>query len=304
MSIYNRPYMRPEPNPQGDDGWAMRALVVGLLAVFVLQNIVRHWFGQVPPSLPSGFERAFALSLDNLQTFRIDTLITYAFLHNSTGFPAHLIVNLVVLYFCGRPVLQQYGSDRFIDIFLFTSLLGGLCWLAVSMLAMPNRYLLGASGAGFGLLSIALFHNWHQRVGLLFLPIMFQGRHLFYAFLGVSAFLFLFAELPVTSRDGVAHSAHLGGMLGGFLYFRHLSSRGSLTTWVREWIGGRVSQARREKVATPATKTRPRFKVNITDRSKLRQEVDRILDKINSEGFGALTDEEKETLDRAKDALK
>jgi hypothetical protein len=43
--------------------------------------------------------------------------------------------------------------------------------------------------------------------------------------------------------------------------------------------------------------------VNITNRDHLRAEVDRILDKINSEGFGALTEDEKRRLDEARDLL-
>ena len=56
---------------------------------------------------------------------------------------------------------------------------------------------------------------------------------------------------------------------------------------------------RRQKTAAST----PRFQVNLTSRDDLRAEVDRILDKINSEGFGALTDEEKRLLDEARDLL-
>ena len=47
----------------------------------------------------------------------------------------------------------------------------------------------------------------------------------------------------------------------------------------------------------------PAFSVNVGDRGHLRAEVDRILDKINSDGFGALTPEEKHLLDEARDLL-
>jgi hypothetical protein len=67
------------------------------------------------------------------------------------------------------------------------------------------------------------------------------------------------------------------------------SSGISLPRWFRRW----------KKAATPA----PRFKVNLSNRDDLRAEVDRILDKINSQGFGALTAEEKRLLDEARDLL-
>ena len=46
-----------------------------------------------------------------------------------------------------------------------------------------------------------------------------------------------------------------------------------------------------------------RFKINFTNRKELQKEVDRILDKINKEGFGALSEEERSTLDKAKELL-
>ena len=54
-----------------------------------------------------------------------------------------------------------------------------------------------------------------------------------------------------------------------------------------------------------ATKTRTgnRFSINTRKDENLKAEVDRILDKINSKGFGALSEEEKKTLDKAKDHL-
>ena len=63
-------------------------------------------------------------------------------------------------------------------------------------------------------------------------------------------------------------------------------------------ICGPVSSASNAKPATPAA-----YHVNLSNREDLRAEVDRILDKINSQGFGALTADEKRLLDEAKDLL-
>ena len=99
---------------------------------------------------------------------------------------------------------------------------------------------------------------------------------------------------------GVAHSAHLGGMLAGYLYYRLVHQR--------EWLNpdghadielpGWFRKARKVTATTPS-----KFKLNLTNREDLRTEVDRILDKINSEGFSALTDDEKKLLDEARDQL-
>jgi hypothetical protein len=123
---------------------------------------------------------------------------------------------------------------------------------------------------------------------------------------GIVIFGFLFSELVGASGFGdIAHSAHLGGFAAGWLFFRHI--------YQREW----KSPDRAPAIELPGwmqrTKKRPveatAYKVNIgatptaLSKSELNAEVDRILDKINSHGFGALTDEEKRQLDMAKDLL-
>jgi hypothetical protein len=111
---------------------------------------------------------------------------------------------------------------------------------------------------------------------------------------------FLFYEMMgQPSPLGNGHIASLAAMLTAFGYYRladqvdpfgEFSSAGiGLPRWLR-----------RRRKTTPSA---PRFKVNITSRDDLRAEVDRILDKINSQGFGALTDEEKRLLDEARDLL-
>lgn len=100
----------------------------------------------------------------------------------------------------------------------------------------------------------------------------------------------------------MASSAHLGGMLTGLLYYRFVHNASwfnpedrpdvELPRWIK----------RAKKSAPLAT-----FDVNLppppSSREDIRAEVDRILDKINSQGFAALTAEEKRVLDEAKDVL-
>ena len=111
---------------------------------------------------------------------------------------------------------------------------------------------------------------------------------------------FAFYEvLGAASPFGVAHSAHLGGMFAGWIYFRYVHDR----AWT--FIGARrQANSSRRTVATefPADEADDSAELPTANRN-LRAEVDRILDKINSEGFGALTPEEKRLLDSAKDLL-
>jgi hypothetical protein len=116
--------------------------------------------------------------------------------------------------------------------------------------------------------------------------------------LGITLFCFLFYEL--NGSPGVAHSAHLGGMLAGLFFFSYVRSGG--TSWNKR---PRLQKPSWLKVAKQSRKsgTPSDYSVNLDDREMVEQEVDRILDKINDKGFGSLNEDEKRTLDKAKSLL-
>lgn len=149
--------------------------------------------------------------------FRPWQLITYSFLHGSI---AHLLFNMLALAMFGSQVEHLWGERRYL-IYYFACVLGAaLCQLAVGWWAMsqgePAYQTLGASGGIFGLLLAygLLFPN--QRVMLLFPPIPMKARTL--------VILYAIAELLLGLNNwqpGVAHFAHLGGMLAGWLLIRY-----------------------------------------------------------------------------------
>ncbi|MGH9354064.1 MAG: DUF6576 domain-containing protein, partial [Terriglobia bacterium] len=109
----------------------------------------------------------------------------------------------------------------------------------------------------------------------------------------------VFYEIPgAMAPFDYSASAHLGGMLGGWIYFRYFHANNGwdrapsfgLPAWVRRLRKAKLNPA--APLASPGG-TSP----------GLRAQVDRILDKINSQGFGALTAEEKRILDEARDLL-
>ncbi|MDA8528218.1 hypothetical protein N9K67_05385, partial [Opitutaceae bacterium] len=130
--------------------------------------------------------------------------------------------------------------------------------------------------------------------------------------LGFDLLGFIFYELGGgTGIGGIGHSAHLGGFGAGWIFFRYVHQQGSASF-------GSGSPSIELPAWLKRSKRKPAeassYKVNVGASSSsssssagrhfdLRAEVDRILDKINNEGFGALTDEEKRILDRAKDSL-
>jgi hypothetical protein len=116
--------------------------------------------------------------------------------------------------------------------------------------------------------------------------------------LAIEVYGFIFSEL--TQSTGIAHSAHLGGMIGGCFVFLYLQSGKEfpLITFKKSSNKSNISQKSSNRKVSKVS-----YKVNISNPVDLQREVDRILDKINDEGFGSLTNEEKLTLEKAKGLL-
>ena len=177
------------------------ALIVANIAVFFLQSIA------------PGILVPFALwplatgGLGAGAAFMPWQLVTYAFLHGSL---LHLAFNM----FAGA-IERVFGTRRYV-IFYFTSVVSAaITQLIVAMLAGAIYPTIGASGGVFGLLLAYGMYFPHNRIMLLFPPIPLPAR----VFVVVYAVLELF--LGVTgSQEGVAHFAHLGGMIGGYLLLR------------------------------------------------------------------------------------
>lgn len=270
--------------------WLIAAIVAG----FLLQTIFLRWFG-----VGRTFVDLFALSVDGITSGKVWTLLTYSFLHSPSNL-LHVIANLLGLYFLGRELLPVMGSKRFLWFYGAAAASGGLLWLAANW--TTGGVVWGASAAVYGLLTIfACFYPNRQVTFLLFfvVPVTVKPKYVAYVLLGLDLCGFLFYEIMgAASPFGFAHSAHLGGMLAGWVYYRYIHEG--------KWSFGRAASFEMPKWARKretASASAPRYKVNLTDRSDLRAEVDRILDKINSQGFGSLTDEEKRVLDSAKDLL-
>jgi membrane associated rhomboid family serine protease len=135
-------------------------------------------------------------------------LVTYAFLHGGT---AHLALNMFALYMFGRDIELQLGSRRFAFLYGASILAGGLVQLLVVTTSIDQGIgpTVGASGGVFGVLLAfgVLFPK--RRVMLLIPPIPMPAWLLVtgYAVIELASGVF-------GTQQGIAHFAHLGGMLG------------------------------------------------------------------------------------------
>ena len=140
-------------------------------------------------------------------------LLSYSFLHG--GF-LHLAFNMLALAMFGAPLEYTWGERRFLTYYLVCVVGAGLCQLLVGSYALSQGAdpypTIGASGGVFGLLLAYGMLFPHQRVMLLFPPIPMKARTLVIVY-GAIELLLGFTGL----QPGVAHFAHLGGMLFGWL---------------------------------------------------------------------------------------
>ena len=176
-----------------------KALMLICTAVFCVDQFVR-------------LEILFALWPLQSGLFWPWQLLSYGFLHGSI---LHLFFNMLGLWMFGSELERLWGRNRYAQFLLASLLSAALAQLLVTWLTGSNVPTVGASGALFGLLLAfgMLFPN--RTIMPLFPPIPMKARTFVIVF-GVIELLF-----GLSGRSGVAHFAHLGGMLGGFLMIRY-----------------------------------------------------------------------------------
>lgn len=152
--------------------------------------------------------------------FRPWQLVSYGFLHGGIG---HLFFNMFALYMFGLPIEQLWGTRRFV-IFYFVCMVGAaLVQLLVAAVTGEVYPTIGASGAVFGLLLAYGMMFPNSTIVLLIPPIPIKAK---YFVVGYGVLTLIFGMTGAMS--GVAHFAHLGGMLFGFgliLFWSHQAGR-------------------------------------------------------------------------------
>jgi len=141
-------------------------------------------------------------------------LVTYSFLHASL---AHIFFNMLALYMFGGEIERLFGTRYYVLYYFACVVTAALTHLVISTwMGAPPAPMVGASGGIYGLLLAFGIYFPHRRVLLLFPPIPLPARVFVFGF----AALELFFGITQTAA-GVAHFAHLGGMLGGWLMIQY-----------------------------------------------------------------------------------
>ena len=258
--------------------------------------------------------------------FHVYQLITYMFMHG--GFE-HIIFNMFALWMFGCVVERVWGAKKFLFYYMACGVGAGLFQEAAQYVSylyndfsayqfivdangtrLPmGDYLnlwttVGASGAIYAILLAFGMIYPNERIFIFPLPVPIKAKYFVIGYAAIE----LFSALA-TRGDGVAHIAHLGGMVFGFFMIRywrkqmeggyHNSSTQDAFDKVRNMFGGRNKYTKQRFDYTRNENYTTDFQPTDQDeqRKKANQvEIDRILDKIRKSGYDSLSKEEKQTL--------
>jgi len=152
------------------------------------------------------------------QGFQPWQIVTYSFLHGSV---THLLFNMFALWMFGSELERLFGQKRYLNLYFVSVITAAIAQLIISSLAGGDPYpTIGASGGIFGLLLAYGMYFPRRMVMLIFPPIPMP------AWLFVTLYGAVELYLGVTgTQEGVAHFAHLGGMLGAWLMIQQWRGR-------------------------------------------------------------------------------
>jgi membrane associated rhomboid family serine protease len=260
----------------------VKSLILANAIVFLIQQIV---FGRMS-TLPAGLNplvRFFGLVPQHTWSrFYIWQFFSYMFLHGNLF---HIFFNMYALWVFGCEVERMWGSRAFLRYYFITGVGAGL----FHTLLTPTSQVvtIGASGAVMGVLTAyaVMFPNRELNLLLFFIfPVRMRARTLALGFAAISIL-----NGVLGSPDGVAHFAHLGGMLVGYLYMKRDWRGVAVMKKIKQWKSHRKMKVRRK---------------NQEEMEKLRRLVDQVLDKANEVGMENLSRDEKVFLRKASKILK
>ena len=223
------------------------------------------------------------------------TIITYMFLHGSFW---HLFNNMLIYFFTAKMYEDLMGKNSAISTYIIGGICGAILYLITHNLFplfrdMGDIPMLGASAAVMAVFVGLATYTPNFEV-MLFGILRVKMKYL--AMIWVA-----FDIVGLSNSDGIAHFAHLGGALWGYLYVSNFKKGKDIAYWFDNFVKTLGSFAKKRKIKivykkkeNPKTKTQNTSKKSV---SKNRQEkVDEILDKIKLSGYESLTKEEKDYL--------
>jgi len=308
MGIGDRAYMRnqrPAREPISATAW-----VVGVLVAFFILNLIQESAGAdllgwaiLRESSPQAWQ-----------------WLTHGLLHD--GF-WHLLGNCLILWWTGAIVEREHGPRALLAVLASGTLFGALVWALTGLGGDRSGLLVGISAGVYALMLVALLDKLDHQITLLlffFLPVTLKVRWLLIAITLFTVLGWAFAELPgrhawpqwhAAWNDSIAHSAHLGGLVLGWLAYRRLNqtnlrvqdAQGYVKTSEPDDASAIARDAYAAEEISSGTNNEAKSPASLT-KGQARAELDTLLDKISAGGFGSLTVGEKRRLEELSARLR
>ena len=268
---FNQQYIRPQIYFSG----AVKNLIIANVAVFLFMTLFRterfffYYFGLVPQFV---WSRGF-----------IWQLFTYMFIHGGLG---HIFMNMFVLWMFGTEIESALGKRGFYKFYFITGIGSGLITLLFSL--NSTIPVVGASGAIYAVL-VAFAMMYPNRLIYFYFLIPVKAKY-FVLFMGVITFFSSFSQ----GAGGISHLTHLGGIIIAYIYLKKgLHYSGFKIRIPQMNIKNPFKDIFKKSNKPPGSKT-----PNLSDSEKtMREELNRLLDKINLSGYESLSSEERKNLD-------
>lgn len=251
--------------------------------------IIPTWFGliQYGSSIELGFD-LFSVPLTFQEfIYRPWTIITYQFIH---GDIMHILMNLLILYWFGQMLINFLNKKQILGIYLTGGIAGGLIYL-IAMTFLPvfqGRVSLGMVGASASIMAI-LFAMATLRPSMEVKPIFFPPIQLKY----IALALLIIDYLGTVQTNAGGAFAHIGGASFGVLYIKQLQQGRDLGKWTY-FIGDLFKKRSKTKM-----KIVHKSKTSVGKKFQNQEDkLNHILDKISQSGYGSLTSDEKDFLNK------
>lgn len=274
----------------------------------------------------------FGLHYAQAQDFRFYQLVTYMFMHASFE---HVFFNMFALWMFGGVIERTFGEKRYLLYYMVCGLGAALCqevsqFFQVYFMIADNGATLsdmmnlspldrqalnalttvGASGCIYGILLAFGMTYPEERMFIFPLPVPVKAKWF------VAGYAVIEVVLALMQRgDGVAHIAHLGGMLFGYILIKMWrKTKPGFNGWdgyevkdssktilgrIRQWLHLDKNDNTDEDLKYGKQNTHADQKQDWqynAEKKKREEEIDKILDKIRKSGYASLSEEEKKKL--------
>jgi membrane associated rhomboid family serine protease len=245
----------------------MQAILLAIAVVYLLSWVSLGndilWFGAFIPS----------------RAHELWRFLSYAFIHRDF---MHILFNMLMFWMFATEVCKNIGERNFTVLYLISAIFAGMFSIPFYIFGfMENSPVIGASGALFGIMAAYAF-LFPERSILFFFVIPMKIKHAIWIFIAIDLFM-------ANSGDGIAHLAHLGGVLSGYLF---------MLAWAKtpkkpEIYSKEFFREQGKQYKTSAPLEGEIYKSNA---NKKEERLNEILEKINSKGLHSLTSEERDYL--------